>query len=170
MSFYDKRKPAGQAKAPQGRIWRTKKEGLAEGCTAKEKKGGSGGRVLKLFVAVSYNKGVIACHPYEKLDGQFFENLVKANFASFLGKADKGPSRLWLQDGDPRQNAAGVKKALRKLIAELLSIPLRSPDLNFMENLFNSVRSDQSQQALRQNITRESYDEFQSRVITTFLN
>ena len=63
-----------------------------------------------------------------------------------------------------------MKKALRKLIAELLSIPLRSPDLNPMENLFNSVRSDLSQQVLSQNITRESYDEFQSRVITTFLN
>ena len=63
-----------------------------------------------------------------------------------------------------------MKKALRKLIAELLSIPLRSPDLNPMENLFNSVRSDLSQQALSQSITRESYDEFQSRVITTFLN
>ena len=134
------------------------------------KKEGSGGRVLKLLVAISYNKGVIACHPYEKLDGQFFENLVKANLASFLRKADKGPSRLWLQDGDPRQNAAGVKKALRKLIAELLSIPLRSPDLNPIENLFHSVRSDLSQQTLSKNITRENYDEFQSRVITTFFN
>ena len=63
-----------------------------------------------------------------------------------------------------------MKKALRKLIAELLSIPLRSPDLNPMENLFNSVRSDLSLQVLSQNITRESYDEFQSRVITTVLN
>ena len=42
---------------------KTKKEGLAEGCTAKGKKEGSGGRVLKLFVAIRYNKGVIACHP-----------------------------------------------------------------------------------------------------------
>ena len=76
VSFYDKRNPAGQAKAPQGRIWRTKKKGLAEGCTAKGKKEGSGGRVLKLFVAISYNKGVIAGHAYEKVDGQFFENFV----------------------------------------------------------------------------------------------
>ena len=92
VSFYDKRNPEDQAKAPQGRIWKTKKEGLAEGCTAKGKKEGSGGRVLKLFVAIRYNKGVIACHPYEKLDGQFFENFVKANFASFFRKADKGLS------------------------------------------------------------------------------
>ena len=168
MSFYDKRNPAGQAKAPQGRIWKTKKEGLAEGCTAKGKKEGSGGRVLKLFVAFRYNKRVIACHPYEKLDGQFIENFVKANSASFFRKADKGLSRLFL--GDPSQNSAGVKKTLTKLIAELLSIPLRSPDLNPIENLFHSVKSDLSQHAFSQNITRESYDEFQSHEITTFLN
>ena len=100
----------------------------------------------------------------------FWKIFVKANFASFFRKADKGLSRLWLQDGDPSQNAAGVKKALRKLIAELLSIPLRSPDLNPIENLFHSVRSDLSQQTLSKNITRENYDEFQSRVITTFFN
>ena len=62
VSLYDQRNPERQAKAPQGRIWKTKKEGLAEGCTAKGKKEGSGGRVLKLFVAIRYNKGVIACH------------------------------------------------------------------------------------------------------------
>ena len=134
------------------------------------KKEGSGGRVLKLFVAISFNEGVTACHPYEKEDAQFFENYVKANFASFYRKADKGPSCLWLQDGDLSQNSTGVKKALRELKAELLSIPPRSPDLNPIENLFNSVRWDLSQQALSQNITHESYDEFQSRVITTFLN
>ena len=48
-------------------MWRTKKEGQAEGCTVKGKKEGSGGRVLELFVAISYNKVVIACHPYEHL-------------------------------------------------------------------------------------------------------
>ena len=53
------------------------------------KKEGSGGRVLKLLVAISYNKGVIACHLYEKLDGQFFENFVKANFGSFFRKPTK---------------------------------------------------------------------------------
>ena len=46
VSFYYKRNPAGQAKAPHRRIWRTKKEGLAEGCMTKGKKEGSGGRVL----------------------------------------------------------------------------------------------------------------------------
>ena len=157
VSFYYKRNPKGQAEADKvkyggqkRRVWlrHAQRRGM--------KKEGSGGRVLKLFVAISYNKGVTACHPYEKQDGQFFENYVKANFGSFYRKADKGPSCLWLQDGDLSQNSTGVKKALRKLKAELLSIPPRSPDLNPMENLFNSVRWDLSQQGLSQNITMKA--------------
>ena len=92
-------------------------------------KKGSRRRVLNLFVAVSYNKGVISCHRYEKLDRQFFEKFSKADVASFFRKDGKGPSHLWLQYGDPSQNTVGVKKALRKLEAELLCTPLRSPDL-----------------------------------------
>ena len=74
VSFYYKRNPAGQARAPKGRVWRKISEGLAQGCTAKGRKEGSGGKVLKLFVSISYNKGVIACHPYEKLDGAFLKS------------------------------------------------------------------------------------------------
>ena len=84
----------------------------------------------------------------------FLKILLKPILLVSLEKPTRGLSRLWPQDGDPSHNAAGVKKALRKLIAELLSIPLRSPDLNPIENLFHSVRSDLSQQTLSKNITR----------------
>ena len=170
VSFYYKRNPAGQARAPQGRIWRTKREGLAEGCTAKGKKEGSGGKVVKVFVSISYNKGVIACDAYETLNGKVFEDYVKNRFPTLFQRADKAPSRLWLQDGDPSQNAAGVKKQLKKMKKELFCIPPRSPDLNPIENLFHLVRKEMTDQALKQNITKESYKEFQSRVIETFLS
>ena len=38
VSFYDRRNAAGQAKAPKGLIWRTKKEGLTEECTSRGRK------------------------------------------------------------------------------------------------------------------------------------
>lgn len=50
--FYYKTNPAGQARARQGRIWRLRDKGLEEGCTAKGKEG-RGGKVFKLFVAIS---------------------------------------------------------------------------------------------------------------------
>ena len=64
-----------------------KKEGLTEQCTAKGKKG-SRRRVLNLFVAVSYNKEVISCHRYEKLDRQFFEKF--SNIVKQEGWGEKG--------------------------------------------------------------------------------
>ena len=42
--------------------------------------GGTGGRVLKLMVAISYGKGVIVCEPYEKMCGKYFSNFIDRNF------------------------------------------------------------------------------------------
>ena len=169
VSFYYKRNPAGQARAPQGRIWRTKHEGLAFGCTARGRKEGSGGKVVKLFVSISHNKGVIGCDPYDKLDGPFFEKYVREQFPILFGKANKTCSRLCVQDGDPSQNAASVQKELRKIKAKVFSIPPRSPDLNPIENLFHLVRKQLNRDAISKNIVKESYEEFQNRIVQTFL-
>ena len=45
VSFYHKRNPVDQARAPKGRVWRKTNVGLKQGCTAKGCKEGSGGRV-----------------------------------------------------------------------------------------------------------------------------
>ena len=52
-----KRNPFDQAIAPQGRVWRKKSEGLAHGYITKGRKEGTGGKVLRLIVAISYDKG-----------------------------------------------------------------------------------------------------------------
>ena len=54
VSFYHKYNPLDDARAPKGKIWRKRKEGLP--VTAKGKHVGSGGRVVKMIVAVSYGK------------------------------------------------------------------------------------------------------------------
>lgn len=41
---------------------------------------------MKLIVAVSYNKGVIACHPYEKMTGRFFAAFIEEHFFDKLRK------------------------------------------------------------------------------------
>ena len=41
-------------------------------CTTKGKKEGSGGKMVKLFVAIAYGHGAVLCEPYaEQLTGQF---------------------------------------------------------------------------------------------------
>ena len=49
--------PSDQAHAPKGHIWRKPSEGLSYGCMAKGAHSGSGGRVAKFMVAVSYGNG-----------------------------------------------------------------------------------------------------------------
>ena len=76
---------------------------------------------------------------------------------------------LCVQDGDPSQNAASVKKELRKIKARVFSIPRRSPDLKPIENLFHLVRKQLNTGATSKNIVKESYEEFQNRIVQTFL-
>ena len=71
-------------KAPKGRTWRKKSEGLKLGCTGKGRKEGTGGRVLKLMVATSYDKGIVVCEPYEKMCGTYFSDFIDRNFESML--------------------------------------------------------------------------------------
>jgi hypothetical protein len=165
--FAYKRNPLDHALAPKGRVWRKRSEGLTPGCTAKGQKTGTGGRVVKLMVAISYDKGVVICKAYDKLDGRYFANFIDENFVSMFGTADKSLKRLWLQDGDPSQNSAMARAAMDRANCELLKIPPRSPDLNPIENIFKLVSDALRKQVIRSQITKETYEEFKNRVIST---
>ena len=82
--FAHKSNPCEQARATKGRTWRKISEGLALGCTSKGRKEGTGGKVLKLMMAISYGKGVIICEPYEKMTGAYFSNFIDRNFNTML--------------------------------------------------------------------------------------
>lgn len=168
--FAFKRNPMDQAKAPRARIWRKKTEGLEIGCVAKGRKEGTGGKVLKLIVAISFDKGVICCEPYERMCGELFSSFIKNNFNRLFRIADKGDSRMWLQDGDPSQNSALARSAMCHANSTLIKLPPRSPDFNPVENLFPIVGRILKKQALQRNITRETFEEFKTRVKGAFLS
>lgn len=166
-AFAHKTNPFDQACAPKGRIWGKKSEGLTTGCTSKGRKEGTGGRVLKLMVAISYGKGVIMCEPYEKMSGSYFADFIDRNFNRMFQLADKGPRRVFVQDGDPCQNSAAAKRAMNRAQAELLKLPARSPDLAPIENLFHFANDLLRDQAKLYHITKETFKEFENRVIST---
>ena len=56
---------------------------------------------------------------------------------------------------------------MSRVCCQLLKIPPRSPDLNPIENLFNVVPQTLKKDAINQNITKETYEEFQQRFIQT---
>ena len=121
---------------------------------------GTGGRVLQLFVAISFRQGVICCEEYKRLDGEFFKSFVTEHFPEILRKSKKGHSHLFIQDGDPRQNSAKARKAIASTGAKLLAIPPRSPDLNPIENVFHLVRKRLDIEVFEQKITHETFHQY----------
>lgn len=72
-------------------------EGVSIGCTAKGSHCGSGGRMAKFMVTISYQEGVLLCKQYSKLDGQYFKGLIEREFLNMFEKANKGDSKLLVQ-------------------------------------------------------------------------
>ena len=115
---------------------------------AKGKKVGTGGKVAKFIVAISFGKGVVICERYETMNGNFLA------FNTMFSYSDKGLSRMWLQDGDPSQNSRAAQDAMVGCQSELLKIPPRSPDLNPIENIFH-IESDLKRRLQRQRNNRK---------------
>ena len=160
VSFVYETNPMDQARAPKGRLWRKKSEGLKQGCLAKESKVGTGGKVAKMMVAISHGGGVRICERYEKMDAKYFASFIDQHFNTMFERSAKGLTRLWLQDGDPCQNSKRAREAMTRCHCELLKIPPRSPDLNPIENIFHIASKKLEKDALNKGITHESYEEF----------
>ena len=67
-------------------------EGLANGCITKDRKEGTEGKVLRLLLAISYDKGVICCEPYEHMTGGNFATFVDQHFRPLFQLAGRGNS------------------------------------------------------------------------------
>ena len=87
-------------------------------------------------------------------------------FQNACGEDPNG--KLWLQDGDPRQNSKAARTEWEKLGCEMFSIPARSPDLNPIENLFHNIRTQLSEDAFKKKIMKEDYGQFVARIKKTF--
>ena len=167
VSFVHKCNPADQARAPSGRIWRKEQEGLALGCTAKGAHCGSGGRVARFMVGMSYGHGVVLCEQYHHLDGKYFKSLVQREFPRMFRVCNKQGPKRFIQDGDPSQNSAIARAAWMRMGANLVSLPPRSGDIHFVENIFHIVKTSLREDALNRNITHETFEQFSERVATT---
>ena len=160
VSFWYKTNLLDDARLLQGKIWRKGSEGLCPGCKAKDAHTGSGGKAVKMIVAILYCNGFILYEQYEKLDGDYYANFIRRNLRKMLQKSGKRKSKLFLQDNCTIHNCAKARKALKAIQAKLFAIPARSPDLNPIENVFNIVKRELKRQAIRNHITFETFEKF----------
>ena len=134
----------------------------------KEKKEDNGGRMAHFFVAIAFNKGIVMCKQYhEKLTGERFAKFIKENFLKTFNRTLNPSGRLFLQDGDPRQVSRAAKNAMQEVGCQMFAIPARSPDLNPIENMFHLIRKKLHEDALVNEIKKETFEQFAQRVKMT---
>jgi len=167
--FMYKTNPLDQAKSPKSREWRKRSEGLDFGCTSKGSKEGVVN--ANFMVAISYNSGVVLCQQYNgHITGEKMANIIKQKFKNAFEKSVNSNTRRLLMDGCPRQNSKVALKALEDCGAMVFRIPPRSPDLNPIENFFGIISKHLQKQAVKDNITHETFQEFSTRVKDTMMS
>ena len=164
-SFAHKTNPSQHARTTRTRTWKKKGESLAQHCTAKGKKEGVAGRVARFMCSISYGRGFTKCHRYTgSINGETCREFILEHFPSMFEDSPNSRGKLFLQDGDPSQNSALAREAMDAVGCRLFKIPARSPDLNPIENAFNNIRKKINKDALDRNITKETYEQFCTRV------
>ena len=125
-SYAHKTNPYDQARSTKSMAWRKTCEGLSSKCTSKGKKAGTGGKMVHFIVAIAYNRGVVLCEQYQdRFTGDYFANFIKEHFNEAFSTSPNPEGKLFLQDGDPRQNSAPARKEMSEIGARLFAIPPR---------------------------------------------
>ena len=93
------------------------------------------------MVGIGHGAGVVLCDEVTtRLTGEQYATMIHKEFLSAIAKTKNAKGKRILQDGDHAQNSRKAKRAMDKEGIKLFSIPVRSPDLNPIENLFGQVR------------------------------
>ena len=113
------------------------------------------------LVAIAYGKGVILKVAYEKMKisaNSYEHTSISITFAR-AGPKMNGRT-LFVTDNDPSQRSKSATMALTEIEAELLEIAPRSPDINCIENVFHLVKLYLEEEAIAENITDETFEQF----------
>lgn len=94
------------------------------------------------------------------MGGEDFGNIVNTKILN----PHLYPTRKVVQDNCPVQNSAAARKAFSRQKIKLVAIPSKSPDINIIENFFNTSKTMLEKQAIERGITKESRGQFTLRV------
>ena len=123
------------------------------------------------MVGISHSKGVVPSHYYKKAPtSDKMVQIIETAMPEAFDKSTDSFGQRVLIDACSRQNSKKALKALEDVGALVFKIPPRSPDLNPIENFFVLVTKTFRKQVIKNNIVRETYDEFVTKAQETMLN
>ena len=123
------------------------------------------------MVGISHSKGVVPSHYYKKAPtADKMVQIIETAMPEAFDKSIDSFGQRVLIDGCSRQNSKKALKALEDVGALVFKIPPHSPDLNRIENFFVLVTKTFRKQVIKNNIVRETYDEFVTKAQETMLN
>lgn len=162
VGFEHKTNPRDDARCPTAKEWIRDKDTLSLGCTAKGKK--EGAHNANFMVGISSGAGVVLAEQYEgQITGQKMADIVGDAFDDAFERCAQPCSRRILQDNCTRQNSKAARDAIDAHRGWIFNIPARSPDLNPIENFFNTLKKALKKEALTKNITHETFEQFSRR-------
>ena len=137
-------------------------QGLDYNHTAKGKKEGK--KNAYYYVGISYNKGVVVCKAYTgRMNAEKYERVIVPAIVKGMRDSVNPIAKRLLQDNCSIMNAQSVVEVLEENGIICFKIPPRSPDINCIENVFHAMRKAIQKDAVRRNIQKESFKQFQAR-------
>ena len=91
--------------------------------------------------------------------------IVNFNFTFARSGPKRHGKRLFIRDNDSSQRSKVAKRAFQDIEAELQEIPPRSRDINVIESIFQLLRMDLEEEAVTENITCETFEQFRDHVL-----
>ena len=115
---------------------------------------------------------MIFAEEYEKVNGLWFVQFAQRTLQKVLmdcALINNKEKFLFVMDNNPSKRGAAVKDTLNKIVADLVEMPPRSPDLNPIENICHNIKNSLIERVLRQRIIREDFQSFKQKVLDTLL-
>ena len=131
------------------------------------------GKMIHFLDGISSRCGVILLEEYPKMDKHYFAKFVQNTLhKKLMDLAElKGLGELiFVIDNDRSQTHRVALDAVEDCAIQFLSILPRSPCINPIENVFHLVRSELRKEAMEQKICKESFLQFEERVLRTMKN
>lgn len=101
------------------------------------------------------------------INAETMVKIVKENLEDAFPRSPYPRESRFLMDKCPQQKSKKAMQAYDRLNAKVFCIPTRSPDLNPIENFFHIIVQQLNEDAINNNITKETKEEFTERAKST---